>query len=110
MTMTGSPMSRNGVYFGFLLPLSTLAASVARRPRVLPLASTTNHLRSISCALGIYVDIALSFSSTIEPESRSETRFPIQTGSLRPPQTYFAHAQKAAADRKFPAAYRLLFA
>ena len=33
--------------------------SVARRPSVLPLASTTNHLRSISCALGIYVDIAL---------------------------------------------------
>src|SRR5580698_9784949 len=46
-----------GVYLGFLLPLSTLAASVARRPRVLPLASTTNHLRSISCALGMYVDI-----------------------------------------------------
>src|ERR1700744_2391275 len=59
MTMTGSPMSRNGVYFGFLLPLSTLAASVARRPRVLPLASTMNHLRSISCALGMYVDISL---------------------------------------------------
>ena len=29
------------------LAARTLAASVARRPRVLPLASTTNHLRSI---------------------------------------------------------------
>src|ERR1700752_3119636 len=46
-----------GVYLGFFLPLRVLAASVARRPRVLPLASITNHLRVISCELGKNVDI-----------------------------------------------------
>src|SRR5271154_6162695 len=50
-------MSIKGVYLGFFFPASILAASVARRPRVLPLASTTNHLRVISCELGKYVDI-----------------------------------------------------
>src|ERR1700722_743942 len=55
-------MSMKGVYFGFFLPLRVLAASVARRPRVLPLASTTNHLRVISCELGKYVDIVTCFS------------------------------------------------
>src|ERR1700743_2582360 len=64
-------MSRKGVYFGLRFPLSTLAASVARRPRVLPLASTTNHLRSISCALGMYVDISLSPATTrVQTQSR----------------------------------------
>src|ERR1700761_2667515 len=55
-------MSIKGVYFGFFLPARVLAASVARRPRVLPLASTTNHLRVISCELGKYVDIVTCFS------------------------------------------------
>src|ERR1700739_1835607 len=50
-------MSIKGVYLGFFLPLRVLAASVARRPSVLPLASITNHLRVISCELGKYVDI-----------------------------------------------------
>jgi hypothetical protein len=50
-------MSIKGVYLGFFLPANMLAASVARRPSVLPLASTTNHLRVISCELGKYVDI-----------------------------------------------------
>src|ERR1700678_2273117 len=49
-----------GVFFGFFLPANILAASVAKRPRVLPLASTTNHLRVISCELGKYVDIVTS--------------------------------------------------
>src|ERR1700722_11380113 len=53
-------MSIKGVYFGFFLPANMLAASVAKRPRVLPLASTTNHLRVISCELGKYVDIVTS--------------------------------------------------
>src|ERR1700691_1427075 len=53
-------MSINGVYLGFFLPANMLAASVAKRPRVLPLASTTNHLRVISCELGKYVDIVTS--------------------------------------------------
>src|SRR5258707_8086170 len=55
-------MSIKGVYLGFFLPLRVLAASVAKRPRVLPLASTTNHLRVISCELGKYVDIVTCFS------------------------------------------------
>ena len=41
------------------MPLSTLAALVARRPSVCPLASTTYHLRLISLPLGINVDISL---------------------------------------------------
>src|ERR1700677_1910295 len=53
-------MSIKGVYLGFFLPANMLAASVAKRPRVLPLASTTNHLRVISCELGKYVDIVTS--------------------------------------------------
>src|ERR1700722_12414535 len=60
-------MSMKGVYLGFFLPLRVLAASVARRPSVLPLASTTNHLRVISCELGKYVDIVTCFSSPEEP-------------------------------------------
>src|ERR1700758_5598603 len=52
-------MSMYGTYWGFSLPLSTLAALVARRPRVWPLASTTNHLRSIFLPLGTKVDISL---------------------------------------------------
>jgi len=54
------------VYLGLFLPANLLAASVARRPSVLPLASTTNHLRVISCELGKYVDIVTS--SPREPE------------------------------------------
>src|SRR5215472_12364508 len=50
-------MSMYGTYFGFSLPLSTLAALVASRPRVWPLASTTYHLRSIVLPLGTNVDI-----------------------------------------------------
>src|ERR1700689_2394306 len=53
-------MSIKGVYLGFFLPANMLAASVAKRPRVLPLASSTNHLRVISCELGKYVDIVTS--------------------------------------------------
>src|SRR5581483_4551160 len=48
-----------GTYCGFSLPLSTLAALVAKRPRVWPLASTTYHLRSIFLPLGTKVDISL---------------------------------------------------
>src|ERR1035437_9305018 len=48
-----------GTYWGFSLPLRTLAALVARRPRVWPLASTTYHLRSIFLPLGTKVDISL---------------------------------------------------
>src|SRR6266700_2041604 len=46
-----------GTYWGFSLPLNTLAALVASRPRVWPLASTTYHLRSILLPLGTNVDI-----------------------------------------------------
>src|ERR1700757_1212676 len=46
-----------GTYLGFNLPLNTLAALVASRPRVWPLASTTYHLRSMSLPLGTNVDI-----------------------------------------------------
>src|ERR1017187_5705413 len=48
-----------GTYWGFSLPLSKSAALVARRPSVLPLASTTYHLRSISLPLGTKVPISL---------------------------------------------------
>src|SRR3954471_6592273 len=52
-------MSRYGTYLGFSLPLNTLAALVASRPSVWPLASTTYHLRSIVLPLGTNVDIFL---------------------------------------------------
>src|ERR1035437_6554574 len=48
-----------GTYWGFSLPLKTLAALVASRPRVWPLASTTYHLQSIFLPLGTKVDISL---------------------------------------------------
>src|SRR5487761_600034 len=48
-----------GTYWGFSLPLSTLAALVASGPSVWPLASTTYHLRSIFLPLGTNVDISL---------------------------------------------------
>src|SRR5215469_17639807 len=50
-------MSRYGTYWGFSFPLRALAALVASRPRVWPLASTTYHLRSILLPLGTNVDI-----------------------------------------------------
>jgi hypothetical protein len=53
-----------GTYWGFSLPLNTSAALVANRPSVLPLASTTNHLRAISLPLGIKVLISLLPSKT----------------------------------------------
>src|SRR5580692_12625101 len=46
-----------GTYWGFSLPLRTLAALVASRPRVWPLASSDLHLRSILLPLGTNVDI-----------------------------------------------------
>src|ERR1700677_3089336 len=58
-------MSIKGVYLGFFLPANMLAASVAKRPKVLPLASTTNHLRVISSELGIYVDMHFSIPRKI---------------------------------------------
>ena len=40
---------------GLFLPRSTFATSAAKRPNVLPSASTMNHLRSTSAALAINV-------------------------------------------------------
>src|SRR5215470_14659065 len=57
MTITWSPMSRNGVYPGFSLPERIRATREASRPRVCPEASTTYHLRAISCPLGKRVDM-----------------------------------------------------
>src|SRR5579862_8637496 len=57
ITMTWSPVSKNGVYRGFSLPMRMRATCEARRPSVCPLASTTYHLRTISPSLGKYVDI-----------------------------------------------------
>ena len=52
MTTTWSPTSINGVYCGFSLPIRIRATREARRPSTNPLASTTNHLRTISPSLG----------------------------------------------------------
>src|SRR5580692_335382 len=62
-------MSIYGTYLGFSLPLSKLAALVANRPSVWPLASTTYHLRSISLPLGTKVDISLLPSNARPPQS-----------------------------------------
>src|SRR5579859_1574482 len=43
--MTKSPVSSCGVYCGLCLPRRTLATSLARRPRGLPVASTTHQAR-----------------------------------------------------------------
>ena len=52
--MTKSPVSSCGVYFGLCLPRRTLAISLARRPRGLPVASTTHQARDAwACALVI---------------------------------------------------------
>src|SRR6266700_6437452 len=60
ITTTWSPVSRNGVYLGFSLPIKMRAICEATRPRALPEASTTYHLRAISPALGKYVDMLIS--------------------------------------------------
>src|SRR6476661_3884663 len=60
ITTTWSPVSRNGVYFGFSLPIKMRATCDATRPRARPEASTTYHLRAISPALGKYVDMLIS--------------------------------------------------
>src|SRR5215469_3461161 len=61
-------MSMYGTYRGLSFPLSTLAALVASRPSVWPLASITNHLRSISLPLGTNVDILfLPFEPAFRP-------------------------------------------
>src|ERR1039458_2805095 len=70
-------MSMYGTYFGFVLPLSTIAALVARRPKVCPLASTTYHLRLISLPLGINVDIALLTSKNFALRLKN-CGFPLQ--------------------------------
>src|SRR5690242_7706924 len=50
----------NGVYLGFSFPIRMRATCEATRPRALPEASTTYHLRAISPALGKYVDMLIS--------------------------------------------------
>src|SRR5215470_6020747 len=57
ITITWSPVSMNGVYRGFSLPIRMRATCEARRPSVCSAASTTYHLRTISPCLGKYVDI-----------------------------------------------------
>src|SRR5581483_9277413 len=59
MTMTLSPVSRWGVNTGLCLPRMIRATSVARRPRTMPSASTTNHLCSTSAGRAEYVAIEL---------------------------------------------------
>src|SRR5437870_11763231 len=86
ITTTWSPVSRNGVYLGFSLPIKMRAICEATRPRALPEASTTYHLRAISPALGKYVDMLISQKKNMKTERR-----PLSThenhSSLRIPHT-----------------------
>src|SRR5918998_6401738 len=58
-TTTKSPTSTWGVYWALCLPRNTRAISVERRPRVLPSASTTYHLRSTSSGRAMKLFIIL---------------------------------------------------
>src|ERR671917_734462 len=58
-TTTKSPTSTCGVYWALCLPRSTRAISVESRPRVLPSASTTYHLRSTSSGRAMKLFIIL---------------------------------------------------
>src|SRR5579862_3509670 len=83
ITMTWSPVSINGVYRGFSLPMRMRATCEARRPSVCPSASTTYHLRTISPSLGKYVDMKLSQIEKAAKEDRSlilPTRTPGPSG------------------------------
>src|ERR1035437_1322867 len=81
-------MSMYGTYWGFSLPLSVLAALVARRPSVWSLASITYHLRSISLPLGTKVDISLLPSGNLQNKNRSAKRLgPCITPGPLPPTT-----------------------
>ena len=51
-TTTWSPVSTCGAQIGLCLPRSSVAISVARRPRIAPSASITCHCRVMSAALG----------------------------------------------------------
>src|SRR5215469_13183259 len=78
ITTTSPPTSRNGVYLGFSLPERMRATRVASRPSVCPAASTTYHLRAISCPLGKRVDMLQTPENKNAKKDRSMT-----------PRTYF---------------------
>src|SRR5581483_4571243 len=65
-------MSMYGTYLGFSLPLNTLAALVASRPSVWPLASTTYHLRSIDLPLG--TNVAIVFLPLDQRSGKTDVR------------------------------------
>src|ERR1700733_1708981 len=74
-----------GTYRGFSLPLSTLAALVASRPSVWPLASTTYHLRLMSLPLGTKVDILfLPLEQSLGPNPNGAK--PVTQNALLPTQ------------------------
>src|ERR1035437_7498132 len=94
MMITWSPTSMYGTYCGFSLPLNTSAALVARRPSVLPLASTTNHLRSTFLPLGIKVPISLLPSKRLKNPEK-----PAQSALAR---AYPAHGPTAVSQLLYP--------
>src|SRR5690606_30126973 len=79
-TMTKSPVSTWGVYCGLCLPRNTAATWLANRPKVLPLASMTYHLRSTLPGFAMKVRlIGLSSFLAAVPflpgKSRGQTRY-----------------------------------
>src|ERR1051326_1717915 len=63
----------NGVYMGDCLPARILATREANRPSVCPDASTTNHLRAISCPPGKRVTISKLLRIKATKKDRSMT-------------------------------------
>src|SRR5215471_20220039 len=87
ITITWSPTSRNGVYLRFSLPERMRATRDASRPNVWPDASTTYHLRAISCPLGKRVDMLQT------PENKNAKKYRSMT-----PRTYSRWEDKRAGN------------
>src|SRR6266436_3878284 len=81
-TTTWSPTSRCVEYVGFLFPLSTLAISLARRPRICPSASTTYHSCTISEARTLYVPMN---PTSLLYGWRKRQRIPVVEARCQPP-------------------------
>src|SRR5688572_26546730 len=74
MTITWSPVSRLGAYWGLCLPRRRFATSDARRPRTTPSASTSHHSRVISLGFVEWVFIirlrAARYARAVQGEKR----------------------------------------
>src|SRR4051812_6873166 len=71
ITTTWSPTSTFGAQIGLCLPRSSVATSVATRPRRWPSASTTSQARSMSDGLGVKVRTGVLLARSLSHGDRT---------------------------------------